>query len=172
MSDTSNNSFPNLPEQDENISDSFYQAVVGKNTISVSAAPSGPEVRAKEVHYINKDQLLQMIKDNTGTSASTLGAAVYSVGVSLAANALKARLPQAVAGVLIAAATVITVGQLIQQIAAYTPANQLQQILLQLVENYKQFTRIKVTVTTWQEFHVGPTLGYWTYYTTTSYEAV
>lgn len=166
------NQFSNSPEQlGENLNN-FTSPLINTHSFSTNAGPSGPEVKAVEVNYLSKDQILQMIRDYTGTNPSTLGAAFYSVGVGLIANAIKARAPQLIAGLLIVAGSVIAVGQLVQQIANATPSNQLQQILIQLVENSKQFSRIKVTVTTWQEYHVGPTTGYWTYYTTTSYQAV
>ncbi|MEK3772810.1 hypothetical protein MKY14_30340 [Paenibacillus sp. FSL R5-0887] len=138
----------------------------------VMAGVGSPEVRATETNYISKTQLVDMINSHVGSSYTGLGLAVTSVGIGLATNAIKAKLPPFIAGALVAAATLITVGQLIQQVDSYTPANQLKEILNTLLNDYKNFTRIKVTVTTWQKLIVNPTMSYWTYYTTTEYTAV
>lgn len=83
------NEFPNSSSlMNENLS-TIDPLFTNNNSISLTAAPSGPEVRAVVVNYISKEQVLQMIWDYTGTSASILRVAFYSVGAGVAARAIK-----------------------------------------------------------------------------------
>ncbi|ODP27304.1 hypothetical protein PTI45_03313 [Paenibacillus nuruki] len=55
------NEFPNSSSlMNENLS-TIDPLFTNNNSISLTAAPSGPEVRAVVVNYISKEQVLQMI---------------------------------------------------------------------------------------------------------------
>ncbi|WP_025692640.1 hypothetical protein [Paenibacillus zanthoxyli] len=139
---------------------------------NVSSTAPGPNVRSTEVVYFTKDQLNAMIESSVGQSVSGLGWAIATYGYSRIKSILAAKLPPQVAGFLSLAVLVVSTVKLIEQIASFTDENRLEEILHLLVDHSGTYARVKVTVTTWEKLVVNPTNSYWTYYTTTSYEAV
>lgn len=138
----------------------------------VNSVAPGPFVRSTESIYFTKDQINAMIESSVGQSVSGLGWAIASFGYGRIKQILAAKLPPQVASLLSLAVVVVSAVKLVEQIANYTEENRLSEILHTLVDNSGTFGRIKVTVTTWEKLVVNPTNSYWTYYTTTSYEAV
>ncbi|WP_019914204.1 hypothetical protein [Paenibacillus sp. HW567] len=139
--------------------------------VATSTAP-GPNVRSTEEIYFTKDQINSMIESDVGQSVTGLGWAIASFGYSRIKKILAAKLPPQIAGALSAAVVVISAVKLVQQIANFTEENRLSEILHTLVESSGTYGRIRVTVTTWEKLVVNPTNSYWTYYTTTAYDAV
>ncbi|WP_342476794.1 hypothetical protein NYE24_23550 [Paenibacillus sp. FSL H7-0350] len=147
---------------------SDQQAITSSNVAGVVS----PNVRSTETVYFTKDQINAMIESSVGQSVTGLGWAIATYGYGRIKQILAAKLPPQVAGFLSLAVLVVTTTKLIEQIINYTDENRLAEILHVLVDNSGSFGRIKVTVTTWEKLIVNPTMSYWTYYTTTSYEAV
>ncbi|APB77836.1 MULTISPECIES: hypothetical protein [Paenibacillus] len=130
------------------------------------------QIHSQHATYLSKDQLKEMIEQYTGKSASTLGYAIGAFGYKLCSNALKAKIPPVIVAWLGAITTVVAGAALLKDISTYTERQNFVGLLQNLVDNPRQYTRFKVVSTIWMEWHEGPTMGYYTYYTTVSYEAV
>lgn len=128
------------------------------------------QVHSKHTQYLSKEQLKQMIEDYTGKSSSSLGWAIGAFGYGLCASAIKAKVPPVIVAFLGAATTIVTGAALLSDVVNNTERQNFVGLLQNLVDNPRQYTRFKVVSTIWMEWHEGPTMGYYTYYTTVSYD--
>ncbi|WDZ55425.1 hypothetical protein [Paenibacillus polymyxa] len=128
------------------------------------------QVHSQHTQYLSKDQLKEMVEQYTGKSASTLGWAIGSFGIKMCAKAIQAKLPPVVYAWIGAITTVVTGAALLRDISTYTERQDFVGLLQNLIDNPRNFNRFKVVSTIWMEWHEGPTMGYYTYYTTVSYD--
>ncbi|AHM63982.1 hypothetical protein ACT3XG_01335 [Paenibacillus polymyxa] len=128
------------------------------------------QVHSQHTQYLSKDQLKEMVEQYTGKSASSLGWAIGSFGIKMCAKAIQAKLPPVVYAWIGAITTVVAGAALLRDISTYTERQDFVGLLQNLIDNPRQFNRFKVVSTIWMEWHEGPTMGYYTYYTTVSYD--
>ncbi|URJ47337.1 hypothetical protein MF628_001962 [Paenibacillus polymyxa] len=128
------------------------------------------QVHSQHTQYLSKDQLKEMVEQYTGKSSSSLGWAIGSFGIKMCAKAIQAKLPPVVYAWIGAITTVVAGAALLRDITTYTERQDFVGLLQNLIDNPRQFTRFKVVSTIWMEWHEGPTMGYYTYYTTVSYD--
>ncbi|WP_226001876.1 hypothetical protein [Paenibacillus sp. BJ-4] len=128
------------------------------------------QVHSQHTQYLSKEQLKQMIDEYTGKSSSSLLYAISAFGYSLCGAAIKAKAPAVIVAFLGAVTTVVSGAALLNDINTYTQRQNFVGLLKNLVDNPRHFTRFKVVSTIWMEWHEGPTMGYYTYYTTVSYD--
>ncbi len=96
--------------------------------------------------------------------------AIESFGLGLCAQALKTKIPPVIVAWIMGITTVVSAAILLDNVRTYTERQNFVGLLKNLVDNPRQFTRFKVISTIWMEWHEGPTMGYYTYYTTVSYD--
>lgn len=128
------------------------------------------QIHSQHVTYLSKEQLKEMIEQYTGRSASSLIYAITAFGYSLCSKAIKAKIPPVIVAWLAGITTVVAGAKLLSDINTYTERQNFVGLLQNLVDNPRQYTRFKVVSTIWMEWHEGPTMGYYTYYTTVSYD--
>ncbi|MET3210298.1 UNVERIFIED_CONTAM: hypothetical protein ABIC26_003248 [Paenibacillus sp. PvR008] len=128
------------------------------------------QIHSQHVTYLSKEQLKEMVEQYTGESAATLAFAIESFGLGVCANALKAKIPPVIVAWMVAITTVVAGAALLNNVNTYTERANFVGLLENLIDNPRQFTRFKVVSTIWMEWHEGPTMGYYTYYTTVSYD--